>query len=76
MLQAVLVILAFLAFGVWQIVPLIRQKIRRHIIVYLCFWTASLILSLLLVFKVELPSFERFMMDIIKSITGQGGGTT
>ena len=74
--QAALVVLAFLGFGLWQMIPLVRQKIKRHIVVYLCFWAASLAFSLLLVFKVELPSFEQFVMTLIKSITGQGGGTT
>jgi len=71
--KAVIVVLAYLVLGVLEMVPLVRKKIKKHIIIYLVFWTLAAVFSLLLTLKVKLPSFERTMIDLISSITGKGG---
>lgn len=71
--QALMVLAAYLLVGILQMMPLVRQKIKKHIITYLVFWVLSTAFSLLLVLKVKLPSFERAMIELITSITGGGG---
>lgn len=71
--KVVIVVLAYLVLGVLEMVPLVREKVKKHIITYLVFWTLAAVFSLLLTLKVKLPSFERAMIDLITSITEKGG---
>ena len=70
--MALVVLLAYLILGILEMVPLVREKVKKHIVVYLVFWTLSTVFSLLLVLKVELPSFERAMIELITSVKGGG----
>ena len=70
--KALAVLLACLVFGVLQMVPLVRKKEKKHIAIYLVFWTLATVFSVLLTLKIKLPSFERTMIELITSIKGGG----
>lgn len=56
------VMAAYLIVGLWEIIPLRRQKKRKVMIVYIVFWAAALGISLMLVAGIKIPSLERVLI--------------
>jgi hydrogenase/urease accessory protein HupE len=56
------VMAAYLIVGLWEIIPLRRQKKRKVMIVYIVFWAAAFGISLMLVAGVRIPSLERALI--------------
>jgi|GEM_PF-3852296 len=67
--KILLVLASYLILAALTIVPMIRQKKKKQIAVYLVFLTAAAVLSLLLVLGVKMSSFEGAIIKLFSSTT-------
>lgn len=66
---AVVVTIVYVLFSVFEIISLSKEKRKKELIVFTVIMAGAFIVSMLLVFGVKLPSFDRFIGNIVTSIT-------
>jgi hypothetical protein len=66
---AVVVTIVYVLFSVFEIISLSKEKRKKELIVFTVIMSCAFILSMLLIFGVKLPSFDRFIGNIVTSIT-------
>lgn len=64
----IIVILIYLIIGLLEILPLIRQKQKKELIIYSVLFSGAFIMSLLLSFGIELPSPAGPIETVVKAI--------
>ncbi len=69
--MVVLVILAYGIIGVIELIPLIKEKKMKEIILYSVFFSAAFVISLLLSLGVEIPSPAGPIEKVVKGIIGE-----
>jgi len=67
----VLIILGYVVIGTIEIVPLYKKNKRKELAVYIIFFMAAFIISLLLSLGVEIPSPAKPIENIVKAILGK-----
>ncbi len=67
----ILIILGYLIIGVFEIVPLVKHKQIKELVVYSILFSFAFTLSLLLSLDVKIPSPAIPIENIIKSIIGK-----
>lgn len=66
---AAAIILIYAFFAVTEIISLKKTKKKKEMIVFSILISVAFIISMLMVFGVKLPSIDRFVGNIITSIT-------
>ncbi len=59
----------YILFSVFEMIPMIKAKKKKELIAFTVIMSCAFIISILLTFNVKVPSFDRFIGDIITSIT-------
>ncbi|MFZ5966901.1 MAG: hypothetical protein ACOYVK_06975 [Bacillota bacterium] len=67
----VLVILAYIVIGAIEIIPLIKKKQKKELVVYSVLFGGAFILSLLLSLGVEIPSPAKYITKIVEAVVGK-----
>jgi hypothetical protein len=65
----VAVIVIYILFAVFEVIPLAKQNRRKELVAFTVIMTCAFIISVLLSFNVKIPSFDRFIGDVVTSIT-------
>lgn len=63
------VIVIYILFAVFEIIPLLKQNRKKELVAFAIIMSCAFIISVLLTFDVKIPSFDRFIGDIVTSIT-------
>ena len=63
--MVILIILGYIIIGAVEIIPLIKKKQKKELIVYSVFFVSAFIISLLLALGVEIPSPAEYIEKFI-----------
>jgi len=63
------VTLVYILFTVFEAITLSKEKKKKELIAFMVIMSCAFIISVLLTFGVKIPSFDRFIGDIVISIT-------
>jgi hypothetical protein len=63
------VIVIYALFAVLEIIPLLKQNRKKELAAFTVIMSCAFIISLLLSFNIKIPSFDRFIGDVVTSIT-------
>lgn len=66
---AVVVTIVYILFSVFEMISLLKEKKKKELIAFTLIMSFAFIISMLLIFGVKLPSFDRFIGNIVTSIT-------
>lgn len=69
--MVVFVIIAYIIIIFFEIVPLLKEKNKGKILLYTCLIIFSMIISILVSLKVQLPSPSNAIKNLVESIFGK-----
>lgn len=67
-MNAIIVIIIFGVIGVTEIVPLVRDKKKKELIVYSIFFSMAFVLMLLFSLEVEIPQISKGIQAVVESV--------
>ncbi|WP_053955687.1 hypothetical protein [Inediibacterium massiliense] len=68
--MVILIILAYLIIGVLEIVPLVKKKQKKELILYMTLFLTAFVMSILLSLGVKIPSPAKPIERVVKAVIG------